>query len=155
MADEDDYGGLAEGEDELEDEEPVEEENEDEGEAEAEEEPPGPEILEEDPTAAAPQGTGTRVTTPFLTKYERARVLGTRALQISMGAPILVPLAGETDPLQIAQKELSLQKIPFIIRRHLPCGNFEDWSVNELRNDMDDDINKPFHFRPGVSNAMV
>ena len=40
----------------------------------------------------------------------------------SMGAPILVPLAGETDPLQIAQKELSYSKIPFIIRRHLPCG---------------------------------
>ncbi|PWU90806.1 putative DNA-directed RNA polymerase subunit [Trypanosoma cruzi] len=47
-----------------------------------------------------------RVTAPVLTKYERARILGTRALQISMNAPVLVALEGETDPLIIAQKEL-------------------------------------------------
>ncbi|PAV22515.1 RNA polymerase Rpb6 [Pyrrhoderma noxium] len=73
-----------------------------------------------------------RVTTPYLTKYERARVLGTRALQISMNAPVLVPLDGETDALQIAIKELSQRKIPLIIRRYLPDGSFEDWSVAEL-----------------------
>jgi hypothetical protein len=39
-----------------------------------------------------------------MTKYERARILGTRALQISLGAPIMVELEGETDPLQIAMK---------------------------------------------------
>lgn len=42
-----------------------------------------------------------RVTTRYMTKYERARVLGTRALQISMNAPIMVELAGETDPLEV------------------------------------------------------
>eukprot|EP00958_Prasinococcus_capsulatus_P001279 scaffold111_cov404-Prasinococcus_capsulatus_cf.AAC.26 len=42
-----------------------------------------------------------RKTTRFLTKYERARVLGTRALQISMNAPVMVELAGETDPLEV------------------------------------------------------
>ncbi|GJJ06261.1 hypothetical protein Clacol_000452 [Clathrus columnatus] len=73
-----------------------------------------------------------RVTTPYLTKYERARVLGTRALQISMNAPVLVPLDGETDALHIAIKELSQGKIPLIIRRYLPDGSFEDWSVSEL-----------------------
>ncbi|KAI0347624.1 RNA polymerase Rpb6 [Trametopsis cervina] len=76
-----------------------------------------------------------RVTTPYLTKYERARVLGTRALQISMNAPVLVPLDGETDALQIAIKELSQGKIPLIIRRYLPDGSFEDWSVSELITD--------------------
>ncbi|THH23087.1 hypothetical protein EUX98_g8095 [Antrodiella citrinella] len=76
-----------------------------------------------------------RVTTPYLTKYERARVLGTRALQISMNAPVLVPLDGETDALQIAIKELSQRKIPLIIRRYLPDGSFEDWSVSELITD--------------------
>ncbi|GBE77676.1 RNA polymerase, subunit omega/K/RPB6 [Sparassis latifolia] len=76
-----------------------------------------------------------RVTTPYLTKYERARVLGTRALQISMNAPVLVPLDGETDALQIAIKELSQRKIPLIIRRYLPDGSFEDWSVSELISD--------------------
>jgi len=76
-----------------------------------------------------------RMTTPYLTKYERARVLGTRALQISMNAPVLVPLDGETDALQIAIKELSQRKIPLIIRRYLPDGSFEDWSVSELISD--------------------
>ena len=47
-----------------------------------------------------------KITTPYMTKYERARVLGTRALQIAMCAPIMVELEGETDPLQIALKEL-------------------------------------------------
>jgi len=73
-----------------------------------------------------------RMTTPYLTKYERARVLGTRALQISMNAPVLVPLDGETDALQIAIKELSQRKIPLVIRRYLPDGSFEDWPVSEL-----------------------
>ncbi|KAJ5688659.1 DNA-directed RNA polymerase I II and III subunit [Penicillium macrosclerotiorum] len=73
-----------------------------------------------------------RTTTPYLTKYERARVLGTRALQISMNAPVLVDLEGETDPLQIAMKELNQKKIPLIIRRYLPDGWYEDWSCEEL-----------------------
>jgi len=73
-----------------------------------------------------------RVTTRYLTKYERARVLGTRALQISMNAPVMVDLDGETDPLKIAEKELRERKIPIIIRRYLPDGSHEDWSVDEL-----------------------
>lgn len=73
-----------------------------------------------------------RMTTPYMTKYERARILGTRALQISMNAPVLVPIEGETDPLAIAMKELRAQKIPLTIRRYLPDGSFEDWSVEEL-----------------------
>eukprot|EP00529_Nitzschia_sp_RCC80_P037273 CAMPEP_0113518638 /NCGR_PEP_ID=MMETSP0014_2-20120614/43063_1 /TAXON_ID=2857 /ORGANISM="Nitzschia sp." /LENGTH=152 /DNA_ID=CAMNT_0000416243 /DNA_START=21 /DNA_END=479 /DNA_ORIENTATION=+ /assembly_acc=CAM_ASM_000159 len=73
-----------------------------------------------------------RVTTKYLTKYEKARVLGTRALQISMNAPVMVDLDGETDPLRIAEKELRERKIPIIIRRFLPDGSHEDWSIDEL-----------------------
>jgi len=73
-----------------------------------------------------------RITTRYLTKFERARVLGTRALQISMNAPVMVDLDGETDPLKIAEKELRERKIPIIIRRYLPDGSHEDWSVDEL-----------------------
>jgi len=73
-----------------------------------------------------------RITTKYMTKYERARVLGTRALQIAMCAPIMVELEGETDPLQIAMKELKQKKIPIIIRRYLPDHSFEDWSIDEL-----------------------
>lgn len=73
-----------------------------------------------------------RITTRYLTKYERARVLGTRALQISMNAPVMVDLDGETDPLRIAEKELRERKIPIIVRRYLPDGSHEDWSIDEL-----------------------
>ncbi|KAL4864113.1 hypothetical protein BDV12DRAFT_176613 [Aspergillus spectabilis] len=73
-----------------------------------------------------------RTTTPYMTKYERARVLGTRALQISLNAPVLVDLEGETDPLQIAIKELNQKKIPLIVRRYLPDGTYEDWTCEEL-----------------------
>ncbi|CEJ81964.1 Putative RNA polymerase Rpb6 [[Torrubiella] hemipterigena] len=73
-----------------------------------------------------------RNTTPYMTKYERARILGTRALQISMNAPVLVDLEGETDPLQIAIKELREKKIPLIVRRYMPDGYYEDWTCEEL-----------------------
>ncbi|RPA87006.1 subunit common to RNA polymerase I [Ascobolus immersus RN42] len=73
-----------------------------------------------------------RTTTPYMTKYERARLLGTRALQISMNAPVLVDLEGETDPLQIALKELAQKKIPLVVRRYLPDGHYEDWTCEEL-----------------------
>ncbi|EEA06818.1 putative DNA-directed RNA polymerases I, II, and III subunit RPABC2 [Cryptosporidium serpentis] len=75
---------------------------------------------------------GPRITTPYMTKFEKARIIGTRALQISMNAPVAIPLDGETDPLIIAEKELYAKKIPFIIRRYLPNGNYEDWKIDEL-----------------------
>ena len=54
-----------------------------------------------------------------------------------MNAPVMVALNGETDPLKIAQKELSERKIPIIIRRYLPDNtpnnpSFEDWDCNKL-----------------------
>ncbi|XP_072196687.1 DNA-directed RNA polymerases I, II, and III subunit RPABC2 isoform X1 [Excalfactoria chinensis] len=56
-----------------------------------------------------------RITTPYMTKYERARVLGTRALQIAMCAPVMVELEGETDPLLIAMKELKSDMVVNLI----------------------------------------
>ena len=73
-----------------------------------------------------------RISTRYMTKYERARVLGTRALQISMNAPVMVDIGNETDPLKIAMKELRERKIPMIIRRYLPDNSYEDWSIDEL-----------------------
>jgi DNA-directed RNA polymerase I, II, and III subunit RPABC2 len=83
-------------------------------------------------TSSSRTAAAERVTTRYLTKYERARVLGTRALQISMNAPVMVDLNGETDPLRIAEKELRERKIPIILRRYLPDGSHEDWGVDEL-----------------------
>lgn len=49
-----------------------------------------------------------------------------------MNAPPMVDVEGESDPLEIAYKELREKKIPFIIRRYLPDGTFEDWKLEEL-----------------------
>uniref|UniRef100_A0A2K5SA54 RNA polymerase II, I and III subunit F n=1 Tax=Cebus imitator TaxID=2715852 RepID=A0A2K5SA54_CEBIM len=68
----------------------------------------GQENVEILPSGERPQANQKRITTPYMTKYERARVLGTRALQIAMCAPVMVELEGETDPLLIAMKELKL-----------------------------------------------
>ena len=74
-----------------------------------------------------------RTTSPYMTKYEKARLLGTRALQISMNAPVMVALdEGEDDPLVIAGKELALKKLPLSVRRWLPDGGYEDWAADEL-----------------------
>ncbi|KAJ2712730.1 subunit common to RNA polymerases I, II, and III [Coemansia spiralis] len=79
-----------------------------------------------------PTPAGERITTPYMTKYERARILGTRALQISMNAPVMVEPEGESDPYLIALKELRARKIPFVVRRYLPDASYEDWRVAEL-----------------------
>lgn len=53
-------------------------------------------------------------------------------LNPSMGAPVLVDVESETDPLQIALKELREKKIPLVVRRYLPDGYYEDWTCEEL-----------------------
>ncbi|CAI2384701.1 unnamed protein product [Moneuplotes crassus] len=73
-----------------------------------------------------------RTTQPTLTKFEKARVLGARALQISKNAPIFVDPGDEIDEYKIAEMELIKKKMPLIIRRFMPDGTFEDWKVNEL-----------------------
>lgn len=77
--------------------------------------------------------TAERITKPVMNKYEKAKILGTRASQISRNAPVFVEIGeGMIDPLEIAEKELKDKKIPFIIRRFLPDGKFEDFRVDEL-----------------------
>lgn len=51
---------------------------------------------------------------------ESKNVYQSRAELRSMNAPVLVPVEGETDPLEIALKELAAKKIPLVIRRYLP-----------------------------------
>ena len=60
------------------------------------------------------------------TKYEVARMIGSRALQISMGAPVLVKLSGKEletigyNPIEIAKKEFDAGVLPITVRRPLP-----------------------------------
>ncbi|MEM2300004.1 MAG: DNA-directed RNA polymerase subunit K [Candidatus Hadarchaeales archaeon] len=55
------------------------------------------------------------------TRYEKARIIGARALQISLGAPILInPPKGITDPVEIALYEFEQGVIPITVIRRLP-----------------------------------
>lgn len=71
---------------------------------------------------------------PHLTKYERARIIGARALQISMSAPILLDEIPSHDPIQVAEIELKNGILPITIRRKLPDGRFEDIPLKYLLN---------------------
>ena len=72
-------------------------------------------------------------TLPFLTKYERARILGQRAKQIESGAkPFISVPENIIESNVIAELELQQKKIPFIIRRPLPNGGFEYWNLKDL-----------------------
>ena len=72
-------------------------------------------------------------TIPYLTKYEKARVLGQRAKQIENGAkPFVKVPENVVDGYIIAELELQQKKMPFIIRRPIPSGGFEYWNIKDL-----------------------
>lgn len=72
---------------------------------------------------------------PFLTKYEKARVLGQRAKQIENGCkPFIKVPEYIIDSYVIAELELREKKIPFIIKRPIPGGAFEYWNIKDLEN---------------------
>ena len=73
-----------------------------------------------------------RITTKILTKYEKTRILGTRALQLAMNARTTLNNIQETDCLKIAEMELKEKKIPLMIERHLPNGKIEYWKIDEM-----------------------
>lgn len=75
-----------------------------------------------------------RFTSPIMTKFERAKILGIRAQQISMSAPIMVEYGNETDPVEIAKKELKEKKTPLVVLRRLPDNTYEKWAVKDLIN---------------------
>jgi DNA-directed RNA polymerase I, II, and III subunit RPABC2 len=72
-------------------------------------------------------------TLPFLTKYERARILGERAKQINAGAKPFIKVENNViDGYLIALSELEQKMIPFIIKRPLPNGGCEYWRLRDL-----------------------
>ena len=73
-----------------------------------------------------------KITSKYLNKYERTRILGTRALQISLGSPPLVDIKVVIDPYEIAILELESKVLPINIRRYLPNNTYEDWKMSEL-----------------------
>jgi len=72
-------------------------------------------------------------TVPFITKYEKARILGERARQINAGAkPFIKTEKTLIDGYLIALREYEEKKIPFIVRRPLPNGGSEYWKLADL-----------------------
>jgi len=70
---------------------------------------------------------------PKLTRFERARIAGARALQVSLGAPILVELPPKmSDPIDIALAEIKAGALPMTIRRTLPDGSYQDIALADL-----------------------
>jgi len=68
---------------------------------------------------------------PTLTRFEKARIMGARALQLSLGAPpfIEIPSSAKTS-LDIALAELELRVIPIVIRRRLPNGDYQNIPIS-------------------------
>lgn len=72
-------------------------------------------------------------TLPFITKYERTRILGERAKQLNSGANPFVEVAPDVlDGYLIALTEFEQKKIPFIVKRPLPNGGCEYWKLRDL-----------------------
>ena len=71
---------------------------------------------------------------PKLTRFEKARIGGARALQIAMGAPLLIdPPKNLVGALDLALAELEAGVLPMTIRRTLPDGTYQDIPISWLR----------------------
>ena len=95
------------------------------------------EIIERDPihepieiiNKKGPVNTGP----PTLTRFEKARIMGARALQLSFGAPSFIEIPkNATTSLEIAMEELNKRVIPIIIKRTLPNGDFQNISLDQF-----------------------
>jgi len=76
-----------------------------------------------------------RITLPKLTKYEKVRLIGTRAKQISLGAKVMIKNTTGLSPIEIAKLELEHKMIPMKIKRILPNNKIEIWKLSELELD--------------------
>jgi len=97
------------------------------------------EIIEADPITHEPveypveKGKIT-IGPPTLTRFEKARIAGARALQLSLGAPPFIPIPKTARiSLDIAMEELEKRVIPIIIRRVLPNGDYQNIPIDYFK----------------------
>lgn len=82
--------------------------------------------------------TSSYISLPYMTKYEFDQLIGVRATNLSRGAPILVDIPpnykinSNMELRKVAIRELVEKKLPYIIKRTLPNGKNEYWSVSKL-----------------------
>ena len=71
---------------------------------------------------------------PTLTRFEKARIMGARALQLSLGAPPFIPIPKTARiSLDIAMVELEKRVIPIVIRRVLPNGDHQNIPIDYFK----------------------
>ena len=70
---------------------------------------------------------------PKLTRFERARIIGARSLQLALGAPPFIKVPPNVhNPIEIAIAELEEKVLPINIRRTLPDGQYQDIPLDVL-----------------------
>ena len=70
---------------------------------------------------------------PTLTRFEKARIMGSRALQLSLGAPPFIDITKNIfTSLEIAMEELHQRVIPIVIRRTLPNGDYHNIPIEQF-----------------------
>ena len=71
---------------------------------------------------------------PTLTRFEKARIMGARALQLSLGAPVFIEIPkNATTSLEIAMEELNQRVIPIVIRRTLPNADYQNIPIDKFQ----------------------
>ncbi|MFW9847043.1 MAG: DNA-directed RNA polymerase subunit K [Candidatus Thorarchaeota archaeon] len=76
---------------------------------------------------------GIHIGPKWLTKFEKARIIGARALQISMGAPTMISMENAPNELfALAEAELRSKVLPMTVRRTLPTGEYFDIPLSAL-----------------------
>jgi DNA-directed RNA polymerase subunit K/omega len=71
-------------------------------------------------------------TAPFVTKYEKTNIIGSRALQLQNGSEPLLPTEDMRDEIAIATEEFRQKLLPFIVWRPFPHGGGEYWKLSDL-----------------------
>jgi len=89
--------------------------------------------LEHKPTEITGKGGEIVTGPPTLTRFERARIMGARALQLSLGAPVFIEIPkNATSSHEIAMEELKQRVIPIVIKRTLPNGDYQHIAIDQF-----------------------
>jgi DNA-directed RNA polymerase I, II, and III subunit RPABC2 len=81
----------------------------------------------------AGEGNKILIGLPWLTRFERARITGARALQLSLGAPPLIKPEGANTSISLAMLEVEKKALPISIRRVLPNGMYQDIPIDWMK----------------------
>lgn len=81
-----------------------------------------------------PQGNKVLIGPPWLTRFERARITGSRSLQLSLGAPPLIKVPEQAkSSIMLAVEEIDAKALPISIRRILPNGVYQDIPIDWMK----------------------